>query len=77
MPPKFVPRKYICYGDTIVSPTDGNKHHISAHEVARLYGVNPKECVFCDARNRDRLRGIISDGLVQLWPRPDGNYILP
>ena len=68
-------KKYAVYPGHIISQHDGERHYISAHTVAGLYNVNPKECVFL--RQVDgQPRGMVQD-LVPLHPRSDGDYDLP
>lgn len=65
-------KKWLVLSDYIISRNDGDRHLISCQQLVKLYGVNPKECVF----------GRIGDGkkypnLPILAPRYDGDYTLP
>lgn len=66
--------KYAVYGGSVLA-ADGDVHYIPAHEVARLYRVNPKECIFISEDRRPL--GLTDKGLVPLHPQPDGDYTLP
>lgn len=66
-------KKYIAVGGYIVSHTDGQKHYIPSHKVAKLYNVNPEECCVVDSENEIMN---LPKGLIVLRPRYDGNYKL-
>jgi hypothetical protein len=64
------PRYLLCPG-YVISQHDGDKHYIAPGTLAKLYGVDPKECVVLG-------RGQIpSRPLIPLRPRNDGDYTLP
>ena len=65
--------KYICIGGEVVSETDGDRHWVNAHEVARLYGVDNYHCLIdLDSYHRSDL----SPELIVLGPDPTGAYEL-
>lgn len=66
--------KYICFGGLVVSKFDRQGHYITALEVCRLYGVNPKDCIFGE-KIEAYDKGFINK-LIELRPRSDGNYTL-
>lgn len=73
-------KKYICYGGWITA-RDGDRHHITPTDLARLYKVNPAECIFIDVEEDSavELRGYTPkfiEDLVALGPRNDGDYRL-
>jgi hypothetical protein len=74
-------KKYRCMGGYITSRSDGDRHYISAHKVAELYGVSPAECIFVDIDDStEKTKGYHPDfieSMVTLWPRDSGNYELP
>ena len=76
--------KYALHPGPVTSRTDGDKHFVDAHQLARLYGVAPSECVVVpwevkpghELPHRVRMERIERMGLVHLYPRPNGNYTL-
>jgi hypothetical protein len=62
-------KKYLVIPDYVKSQHDGQKHYITAKELIRLYGVNPKECMIYDPSKRQ-----MTAGLVMLFPLEDGKY---
>lgn len=76
-PPRWPgPEKYVLHPGPVVSQTDGQTHHISAHQLARLYGVRPVDCVVVFP-NSPRLGDLRLRDLIHLYPRYDGDYRLP
>ena len=68
-----IPRTILCPG-FVISKTDGDRHYISARELARLYCVRLDDCLIDDTANAG-IRGIVlEDGDIRLYPRIDGNY---
>ncbi len=74
-------KKYLLVGDYVFSRHDGDKHFISASRLCELYNLNPRECVFCDSKRPDTYLSnklvegyILSEDLITLYPRIDGNY---
>ncbi len=72
-------KKYLLCPGPVTSKIDGDRHHISASDLARLYGVQMSECVVrSESLISTRGRGLNeNNGLIELWPRYDGNYKLP
>lgn len=66
-------KKYLLIAGNVYSKTDGDRHWISAPQLARLYGVDPKECVFADELRPETWQGT---NLRILRPRFDGDYRL-
>lgn len=58
-----------------------NPRYVNALDLAQLYGVEMEECVVAvEPRAFDRAASYRRDpyaGLIQLYPRHDGNYVLP
>lgn len=69
--------RYVLHPGPVISRADGQEHIINAPQLARLYGVNFRECVvvYDDEEHRDGYRE--QPGDVHLYPRYDGNYDLP
>lgn len=67
-------KKYICYGQHMLSKRDGSIFFVSANDVRKLYNVPLHECIMVN-REEDR-RGLNTEGLIGLYPRYDGNYTL-
>ena len=62
--------KYRLHPGSIVSPTDGDVHYIDGHKLARLYGVNIKECCWAGVyASCDLLKD-----LIDLYPLEHGGY---
>jgi hypothetical protein len=70
-------KKYLVIGEYVRSKVDGDMHYVSAPELARLYGVNPEECIFDRSEyfNKGFRKGC--ENLIVLRPRYDGKYRLP
>jgi hypothetical protein len=68
-------KKYALYPDYIISKTDGEKHYITAKDLARLYGVKMSECIIVETL--DDILSTRDKDLIALYPRYDGDYILP
>jgi hypothetical protein len=71
--PHDSPRYVLCPG-WITSKNDGQRHFIDAGQLAHLYGVRLNNCLI---RHGSTLRGANSQNKVFLYPRFDGDYILP
>jgi hypothetical protein len=70
-------KKFLCLGAFVISKNDNQQHYIAASQLPLLYGVNPKECIFVDARQADNLRGLDLSNYIVLQPSSDGDYELP
>ena len=68
--------RYVLHEGFVTSRRDGQRHFIGHGQVARLYGVNPSECLRYPRPPYD-LSWQESPGLIHLYPRSDGNYTLP
>lgn len=78
--------RYLLCPGSVISRTDGDRHHITAVQLARLYGVSMDDCIVLSSdwsgpsgeRRRNELRARADSGdLIALHPRYDGNYSLP
>lgn len=72
-------KKYLIFPGYVTSSNDGERHHISAYRLIKLYRVNPAECVIYDGR-QDKTRGTRREeesNLIQLYPRSSGVYEVP
>lgn len=71
-------KKYLVIAGRVRSRMDGDVHWITGAQLAHLYGVDPRECIFADERRLDpRTQHWIDRGLVILRPRYGGDYRLP
>lgn len=65
-------KRFLLYPGYVRSRYDGDRHYVSGGQLARLYNVNPIECVIYSEhpafRNREH------DCLIPLFPREDGQY---
>jgi hypothetical protein len=68
------PRYVLCPG-WVTSQNDGEQHYIDAMQLARLYGVDLRNCLIRPARRS--LDSADYAGKVFLHPRFDGDYRLP
>jgi len=64
-------KKYVICPGWIVSQNDGDRHFITAQQLIRLYGVNPKECIV--RRERDNVLPWHKE-LKWLRPKYNGDY---
>ena len=74
------PKYQLCPG-VVVSATDGQEHYIGAMTLARLYGVDLRECVIYEpapwwTRSFFEYEDALCGGLIRLKPRRDGNYTI-
>lgn len=66
--------RYVVYGGYVISKHDAQEHYVGPTEVARLYGVNPSECIM--ARTVSETIGYKHDRYVWLGPDSSGRYEL-
>jgi len=66
-------KKYLILPGMVTSNTDSDRHFITAHQLIRLYGVNPEECQVCHSVQDFY---VFSEKLIVLRPRYDGDYSL-
>ncbi len=75
-------KRYLVRPTSVVSMNDGDEHFISAHQLVRLHGVDPRECIFIH-RGEDWPPGYgplhteelrEAAGLKLLTPAYRGNY---
>ena len=64
--------RYILHPGHVLSKNDDDLHFINAHQLAKLYGVDIRECVFGDMPGYRE-----QEGDIHLRPQYDGNYTLP
>lgn len=73
-----LPGRIILHPGPVKSATDGQEHYIDAPTLARLYGVDLKDCLVHDFRREETYRGFWARrDDVHLYPRRDGNYDRP
>ncbi len=75
-------RRYVLHPGTVESRNDGQRHYVSAAQLADLYKVSLRDCIIyptgddTDSRfKRQAWRDPV--GAVHLRPRYDGVYNLP
>ena len=68
-------RKYALHPGYITSKNDGDRHFISARQLARLYGVKIEECVVWGPEYRPGEWR--REDYVHFYPRYDGDYKTP
>ena len=71
--------KYVLVPQEVKS-ADGDRHFISAPQLADLYGVSMKDCIIRDYRRPETLLGYSEDylnSLTWLLVQDDGQYSLP
>lgn len=69
--------KFLVIGGYVVSPNDGEIHFVPAHELCRLYGLDPRvpNVRLADIRRPETLLGY-DDSWIVLTPRSSGDYTL-
>jgi len=65
------PPRYVLHPDYVTSAWDLDQHWISGPELARLYGVYLKDCVYSGILYQPRVTDI------HLHPKTNGDYTLP
>lgn len=68
--------KYIVYGMPMISKNDGQRFCIPAYNVAKLYKISPRECIFIDHNDKSKLKGLDTNNYIELYPADDGDYSL-
>lgn len=77
--------RYLLFPGYVTSRTDRQRHHVSAPQLAALYGVRWDDCLIFpmgrsldDQQRRNDLHERVARGeLTALHPRMSGNYALP
>lgn len=69
-------KKYAVHPGKVRSRTDGDVHDVGFLQLARLYGVDPNECVEANEQNSEFIRKQ-EPPLIHLFTHYDGNYKLP
>lgn len=64
--------RYVLHPGYVLSPHDNQRHFVGGPRLARLYGVDIRDCVF-----GDELRYRELPGDIHLFPRSNGDYTLP
>ena len=70
---KMTNKKYILHPGYVTSSTDGDEHYISASQLCALYNVSMKECIDSSKVRSSRM---LPKGLIKLYPRYGGNYVV-
>lgn len=66
--------KYVLHGGYVISRYDGQRHYVGPVQLARLYGLNLRDCALI----RSEMPGSqYPPDAVHLYPRNDGDYRLP
>lgn len=71
------PKRYLIYPGYVTSSQDGDGHWITAHELARLYKVDIRECEIAPLHDGTYPRWTPPENLIPLRPRDDGDYTIP
>jgi hypothetical protein len=58
--PDIEGKKYLVVSGYATKPVDGHYPHISAWNIMRRFGLNPRECVKVDERQRDVIEALRS-----------------
>lgn len=69
--------RYLLCPGTVVSRQDGQTHHISAGQLARLYGVPLSQCVILTPNMPRMVNGVDTQTLIRLVPLATGDYRYP
>ena len=64
--------KYIIHPGPMESKVDGDIHFITAGQLIKLYGVDPKDCIIREMN--DRRREIDPEKCKHLYPLYNGDY---
>jgi len=64
--------RYVLHPGYVTSKNDGDQHFIGGPRLAKLYGVDMRQCVFGDVPEYRE-----QEGDVHLCPDYHGNYTLP
>ena len=65
--------KYALHPGYVLSPY-GDRHYITAGQLANLYRVNSRECIVIDSTRPETFLGLNTNNLINLYPRGDGDY---
>ena len=70
--------KYVIFPGPVTSKTDGDRHYITAPQLARLYGVDIKLCRVVHRQSQTMPHGCdMCPGELALHPKYNGDYTLP
>lgn len=70
--PKEIVMRYVLHPGYVISEADGDRHFIGGPRLARLYGVDVRQCVYGDMPDYRQ-----ESGDIHLLPKHSGNYTLP
>ena len=71
-------KRYLCIGAHIVSQSDGETHYVAAIHLPRLYKIHPDASEFARPEDIEMItRTKRFDKLIWLWPKQNGDYIIP
>lgn len=65
-------KRFALHPGNMISVNDGDEHHVSAPQLAQLYGVSMQECVIVDPCRPDAIRGVDLEVLLHLFPSYQG-----
>lgn len=69
-------KKYVIWSGWIKD--ESNKDvFITAEKVMKLYGLTKDDCILCNVDNPKVYKDLDMTGRKALFPRRDGNYVLP
>ncbi len=71
-------RKYVLHPGYVTSKADGDRHYINAKQLADLYRIKLTEChIIMDDYPDFQSRMDETRHLIHLYPRFDGDYVIP
>ena len=72
--PRYLgPERFVLHPGPVISKNDGQEHYISSVQLARLHGLNMRDCVVIK-HNDPSYRKERYAHMVHLYPRSDGLY---
>ena len=71
--------KYLVVPTWVTDERTGERRHLKAHDLIRLYGLKPRTYRVVDDRPSvpDSIERARREGLIILYPDPSGKYTLP
>ena len=71
-----VVKVYAIHPGNVPLENDEQLHYITYHDLIKLYGLQPFQCVLWDDENPTTFLGYKKENFVHLYTRQDGNYTL-
>lgn len=67
-------KTFLVIGGDLRSPHDGQFHYVGPRALARLYRIDPRDCIFASGWDDQRLAAVRAKDHIVLRPRYDGDY---